>query len=133
VKRALIAGAAYFLALFASGFVLGTVRVMFITPRTGELLATLMEVPVMLIVAFFICRWMVRQWHVPRGIAVRWIMVPWFLALLMIFETLLGIMLFGRTVTEQWAALSSPAGMLGLSAQIVAALLPLFVGDGKQA
>ena len=51
--RALIAGTAFFLALFALGFVLGTLRVVFVAPRFGELAATFAEVPVMLIAAFF--------------------------------------------------------------------------------
>ena len=36
--------------------------------------------------------------------------------------------MFGRSVSEQWAAFKTPAGLVGLSAQFLAALLPLFVG-----
>lgn len=131
VKRALIAGAVYFLLLFALGFVLGTVRVVFIAPHSGEVAATLAELPVMLIAAYFTCRWVLRHWHVPPATGTRWTMVVWFFALLMFFETLLGVALFGRSVAEQWAALTTPAGMLGLSAQIVAALLPVFIIAGE--
>lgn len=127
MKRALIAGAAYFLMLFALGFVLGTIRVIFVTPIFGELAATMAEVPVMLMAAFFTCRWTLQHWQVPRTIGTRWTMVLWFLALLVVFETFLGTALFGRSLTEQWAALTKPAGMLGLSAQIAAALLPVFI------
>lgn len=132
LKRALIAGTAYFLALFALGFVLGTIRVLFVAPHFGQFAATFAEVPVMLTAAFFACRWATGRWQVPRTIAIRWAMVLWFLALLLLFETLLGTTLFARTVAEQWAALATPAGLLGLSAQILAALLPLFVSKGEQ-
>ena len=132
MNRALIAGTAFFLALFALGFVLGTLRVVFVAPRFGELAATFAEVPVMLIAAFFACRWAVRHWRVPRTAAIRWTMVLWFLALLFTFETLLGVVLFGRTAAEQWAALAMPAGLIGLSAQITAALLPVLVGRCEQ-
>jgi hypothetical protein len=128
LKRALVAGTAYFLALFALGFVLGTIRVLFVTPRFGPLAATLVEVPVMLIAAIYACRWSVRHWRVPRSVTIRWGMVVWFLALLVAFETVLGVVLFGRTPAEQWAALATPAGIVGLSAQLIAALLPVFVG-----
>ena len=47
------------------------------------------------------------------------------LILLALFESALGSLLFNRTMADQWAALSTPAGMLGLSAQIIAALFPL--------
>ena len=128
MKRALIAAAAFFLALFTLGFVLGTIRVVFVAPRYGQFEATAAEVPVMLIAAFFICRWSIRRWQVPRVGAVRWAMVLAFLALLVVFETLLGATLFGRTAADQWAALATPAGLLGLSAQVAASLLPVILG-----
>ena len=85
----------------------------------------------MLTAACFASRWVIRHWQVPRTTAIRWTMVIWFLALLFLFETLLGAMLFGRTVTDQWAALAKPAGLLGLAAQIIAALLPLLVSEDE--
>jgi hypothetical protein len=118
----------YFLALFALGFVLGTIRVLLVAPQIGELGATLVEVPVMLGAAFFLCRWVVRSWRLSPDLVARGAMVVWFLALLVLFETLLGIGLFGRTLGEIWSGLATPAGLVGLAAQLIAALLPLFVG-----
>ncbi len=132
MKRALIAASAYFLALFALGFVLGTIRVIFVAPRVGELAATIAEVPVMLIAAYFACGWAIRRWQVSPATAIRLAMVPWFLALLFAFEALLGATLFGRSVAEQWTSLRSPAGLVGISAQVIAALLPLIVRKGKR-
>lgn len=126
LKRALIAASAYFLALFTLGFVLGTIRVTWITPQVGPLAATLAEIPLMLLAAWFLCRWAIRRWRVPETPLIRWTMVPWFLALLIMFEALIGATLFGRTMADQWSALTTPAGILGLSAQIVAAFLPVF-------
>ena len=65
MKHALIAGTAYFLALFALGFVLGTIRVIYVAPRFGQFAATFAEVPVMLVAALFACRWTVGHWQVP--------------------------------------------------------------------
>ena len=48
MKRPLIAATIYFLMLFALGFVLGTIRVLFVAPMLGVLSATLLEVPLML-------------------------------------------------------------------------------------
>lgn len=132
MKRTLIAGLVYFIALFTLGFVMGTVRVLFVAPRFGQLVATLAEVPVMLVAALFACRWAIRRWQVSRAASARWAMVLLFLALLVIFEALLGVALFGRTPVQQWAALATSAGMLGLSAQFIAALLPMFVGRRKR-
>ena len=132
MKRALTSASAYVLTLFALGFVLGTIRVLFVVPHIGELAATIAEVPVMLTAAYFTCRWAIRRWQVPSTIAIRLAMVLWFLALLFVFETLLGATLFGRSVAEQWTALGSPAGLVGISTQIIAALLPLFVSKGER-
>ena len=131
MKRALIASSIYFLALFGLGFALGTIRVLIVAPRYGELAATLAEVPLMLLAAMYICQRVIRHWHVPGAMKLRWTMVAWFLALLVLFEMLLGTMLFGRTMADQWGALLKPAGLLGLSAQIIAALLPAIVGRNR--
>ena len=127
MKRALLAATAFFIALFALGFVLGTIRVLFVAPRFGSLAAILAEVPVMLFAAVYACRWAVRRWQVADALAIRGAMVVCFLTLLIVFETTLGKLLFERTLTEQGAALATPAGLVGISAQIVAALLPLFI------
>lgn len=128
MKRALTAATVYFLALFALGFVLGTIRVLFVAPQIGVLAATLLEVPLMLAAALFLCRWAVGRWQVPPDLALRGAMVLWFLVLLMLFETLVGVALFGRTLGETWAGLATQAGLIGLAAQVIAALLPTLVG-----
>ena len=131
MKRALLAATVYFLALFSLGFALGTVRVVFIAPRFGPLAATIAEVPIMLIASFWICRWTLRRWRVPSASLIRWVMAAWFLVLLFVFETVLGIALFGRTMTEQWAALATSVGLLGVAAQVIAAILPVILGERR--
>ena len=128
MKRAMIAATAYFLILFTLGFVLGTIRVTLIVPRIGELPATVAEVPIMLCAAYFACRWALRRWQVPKDLLIRAAMSLWFLLLIVLFESLLGALLFGRTVADQWNTLATPAGLVGLSGQMIAALLPVFVG-----
>ncbi|MEO7039404.1 MAG: hypothetical protein ABI446_07540 [Gemmatimonadaceae bacterium] len=123
----MIAGTVYFMFLFALGFVLGIIRVTYVAPRFGQLAATFAEVPVILVAALALCRWTMRHWQVSSAMTIRWAIALWFLTLLFTFETLLGVALFGRTASAQWAALTTPAGLLGISAQIIAALLPVFV------
>jgi hypothetical protein len=132
MKRALLAAIAYCLVLFALGFVLGTIRVVFLGPQIGMLGATLLEVPLMLTAAYFACRWAIGRWQIAPGLSARGAMALCFLLLLALLETLVGVALFGRTLSETWAALGTPAGMIGLAAQIIAALLPLVVDRNGQ-
>jgi hypothetical protein len=127
MSRVLLAGSVYFLMLFALGFAFGTIRVVLLAPHLGQVAATLSEIPVMLVAAVVSCRWALGHWQVSRAKIIRWAMVGWFLILLFGFETLLGAALFGRTASEQWAALGTPAGLLGLTGQIIAALMPVLV------
>lgn len=132
MNRALIAATVYFLILFALGFALGTIRVLFVAPWTGVLGATFIEVPLMLIAAFFTCRWAIGRWQVPPILSAHGAMALLFLVLLALCETLVGVALFGRTLAETWSGLATPAGLIGLTAQVIAALLPLSIGTSKQ-
>jgi hypothetical protein len=130
--RALLAATVYFLMLFSLGFALGTVRTLIVAPQLGVLMATATEVPVMLVAAYFICRWVLSRWQVPSEPTTRWAMVLWFLVLLFLFESILGFSLFGRTMAEQWESLKGTAGLLGLFAQIISALLPVFIRNDEK-
>jgi hypothetical protein len=50
------AGALYFALAFGAGFVLGTIRVLWVVPRVGERTAELMETPIMLVVIMLAAR-----------------------------------------------------------------------------
>lgn len=69
--RAVRAGAAYFGIVFGVGFLLGTVRTLWIAPRVGERAAELAEMPVMIVVTYFAARWSVRRFAVPAAAARR--------------------------------------------------------------
>lgn len=67
---AIKAGAIYFAAAFALGFVLGTIRVLWLAPHVGETAAVLAEQPVMLTVSWFAAGWLIRRHHIARARAV---------------------------------------------------------------
>lgn len=90
MNRTLKAATVYVIALFALGFVLGTIRVLFATPWMGELGATLMEVSLMevslmLAAAYVMCRWVIERWQVPPTLLARGAMALGFLVLLGLF------------------------------------------------
>jgi len=121
---AMRAGAAYFALVFAAGFVLGTIRTLFLAPAFGELAATLVELPVILTVAWLVCGWLIAHFKLPPRTPTRVVMGAVAFALLMGAEVALSVWLFGRTFEEFGARLLSPPGALGLVGQIVFAALP---------
>jgi hypothetical protein len=61
--RAVLAGAAYAGIVFAGGFVLGTIRVLALSPRL--LPAVQLELPIMLALSWTTCRRITRRFAVP--------------------------------------------------------------------
>jgi len=55
------AAAAYFAMVFGTGFVLGTIRLMWVVPRLGVRNAELLEQPLMLVAIFLAAKWIVRR------------------------------------------------------------------------
>ena len=59
------AGAIYFALVFGVGFMLGTIRVLWLVPAVGTRTAELLEMPVMLTVIVLSARWVVRHFSMP--------------------------------------------------------------------
>jgi ABC-type uncharacterized transport system permease subunit len=126
VTRAIIAGILYFAAAFALGFVLGTLRTLWLAPRLGAVAATALELPVMLAFSWLACGWFVRRWRVPDTLTARLAMGATAFVLLMIAEAGVSVLLLGRTVRDHFATYRELAPLLGLAAQIAFALFPTF-------
>ncbi|HEV2365512.1 MAG TPA: hypothetical protein VGS12_15080 [Caulobacteraceae bacterium] len=121
--RSLRAGALYFALVFAAGFALGAFRVLVTAPRLGEVGAVLLELPVMLFIAWLGCGWLTRRFAI-RG-PERPAMGAVAFALLMAAELAMSMVLFDRTPAAHFAAYLTPAGALGLTGQVAFGLMPL--------
>ena len=111
------AGALYFLILFALGTVVGIARVGFLVPRFGAETALIMELPLMLLAAWFICRDILRKIEVPRGL--RLAMGATYFLCILTAEAVLG-----RLVGSFGDAAIGYTGTIGLAAQFLTALYP---------
>jgi hypothetical protein len=65
------AGVLYFALVFGAGFVLGTVRTLWVVPRVGTRTAELVETPIMLVVTILVARWIVMRLAVPPTSSAR--------------------------------------------------------------
>ncbi|MFN3864472.1 MAG: hypothetical protein ACK4RT_09360 [Erythrobacter sp.] len=117
------AGLAYWAVVFALGFVLGTIRVLWLAPLIGLLPATALELPVMLGASWLASGWLVRRFAInTAGEA----LVAGSLAflLLMVAECTLAVTMMGQTPAQWLADVRQPHALLGLAGQALFALMP---------
>ena len=125
IKTAIKAGIAYFALVFALGFVLGTIRVLFVAEHAGELGAVVLELPVMLAASWLICRWLIGRIRVADDAASRLTMGATAFALLMIAELALSVWVFGNSLTAHLQHYMTDPGAIGLAGQLLFGLFPL--------
>lgn len=113
---------AYLGVIFALGFVLGTVRTLWLVPLVGPTLAVACELPVLLGASWYWAGRVLARWPLPTRQAALATGALAF-TLLLAGEWALAVAL-GQTSAEWFAALTRPAGALGLAGQAVFALMP---------
>jgi hypothetical protein len=102
VKRLQAAGL-YFLLVFGAGFMLGTVRVLFIVPAIGERAAELLEMPLMILVVAMAARFIVKRFANSIHGTRQWLHVGALaLACMLTADLGVGVALRGMTI---WQAL----------------------------
>lgn len=121
-QRILLAAATYFGGVFAIGFCLGVPRTLLLEPRIGDMPAVAIELPLLLMVAWWICARVLRRQPLSPGDGLP--MGALAFALLMLAETSLSLWLAGRSLAEHLALYSQPAHQLGLTGQLLFALFP---------
>ena len=123
--RVVEAGVAYFAIVFAAGFALGTVRVLLLAPRFGELLPVLLELPLMLGISWLACGWVLVRFQIPQRIPLRLSVGVVAFGLLMLSELMLSTAVFGRSLSDHIHELATPHGLVGLGGQVLFGLMPL--------
>lgn len=117
------AAAAYWAIIFALGFGLGTVRVLWLAPALGLLPATALELPVMLGASWWAAGRVLRRCGIASGAEALAMGVLAF-ALLLGAECALAVVLIGQSPGTWLAGLAAPHAALGLAGQAVFALIP---------
>jgi hypothetical protein len=123
--RPALAGTTYFALAFSVAFVLGAVRVTLIEAIIGQIIAVMLEVPLMLAVSWVACRWVLARWRIEPRIFDRLVMGAVAMVLLLAAELGLSMMMSGRTVAEHFALYRQLDVQIGLVAQIGYGLFPL--------
>lgn len=120
----MLAAALYFGIVFGVGFLLGSVRVLFLVPRFGERVAELAEMPLMCVAIFLAAGHVVRK----GGASVApldWVLVGALsLAFLVTAELLLAVVLAGRGIGEYIASRDPVSGSVYLALWVGFAAMP---------
>ena len=122
------AGVLYFALVFGTGFVLGTVRTLWVVPRVGERKAELIEMPIMLVVTIMAAWWIVLHFSVPPALSYRLAMACTALLLMLIAE--FGFMLWirGLSIRDYVATRDPVSGTAYYAMLVVFGAMPLLVG-----
>lgn len=122
------AGAVYFAVVFGAGFVLGTIRTLWVAPRVGTRNAELIEAPIMLAVTIVAARSIVRHLAVPPLVSARLGMGGFALALLLAAE--FGLVLWVRRLSlrEYFATRDRVSGTVYYVLLGIFAIMPLLTG-----
>jgi hypothetical protein len=128
VKEILKAGVLYFALVFAVGFVLGTIRTLWVVPRFGMRTAELMEAPIMLGVSILAAQWVVRHVSVrplwPRRLAMGCIA----LGLMLLVEFTFMLEIRGITIRAYFETRDPVSGAVYFATLGAFAAIPIFVG-----
>ena len=127
MKAVLKAAALYFAAVFGAGFVLGTLRVLWLVPQIGSRAADLIELPFMLAVMIAAARWIVRRLALPPRPRYRLGMGGLALALVLAAEFALVLPLRGQSYAEYWQSFDRVSGSLYYALLLLYAVLPSLI------
>ena len=128
MKETLKAGVLYFVLVFAAGFVLGTIRTLWVVPKLGVRMAELMEAPIIFGISILAARWVVRYVRVPplrlRRLALGCIA----LGLMLLVEFTFVLWIQGLTIRGYFETRDPVSGAVYFLTLGAFAVIPVFVG-----
>ncbi|MGB2602460.1 MAG: hypothetical protein ACLP00_25785 [Terracidiphilus sp.] len=127
VMQVVKAGALYFALVFATGFVLGTIRTLWVVPRFGTRMAELMEMPIMLSVTIVAARGTVLHLSVPMTWSARLGMGCMALVLMLIAEFGFVLWIRGLSIDKYFATRDRVSGAAYYLLLVVFAVMPRLV------
>lgn len=128
--RILKAAVLYYALVFGAGFVLGSVRVLWVVPRFGTRTAELMEEPFMLLFTIFAAWRVVRRLAVPGTRSARLSMGCIALGFLLVSEFTLVFWVRGMTIREYLGSRDPVSGTAYYALLGLFAIMPLLVARG---
>lgn len=128
VKQIAKAGLLYFMLVFAAGFVLGTIRTLWVVPKLGVRTAELIEAPLMFGLSVLAARWVVRRLRFPLDCLARLAFGCVALGLILLVEFTFVLWIRGITMREYFATRDPVSGGVYFMTLAAFAVMPVFIG-----
>jgi hypothetical protein len=117
----------YFGIVFAAGFLLGPIRVLWLEPRVGPTVAVLCETPFLLAAMALAARWVPSAAHLRRDFSSLAVIGLGALALQQVADLAVGVGLRGLSPADQLAQFGTPAGSIYAGALVAFAAMPVLI------
>ena len=131
MKETFKAGALYFALVFAAGFALGAIRILWVVPRLGVRTAELMEAPIMFGVSILAARWVVRLVGISPLRSRRLAMGCSALGLMLVVEFTVVLWIRGMTIRGYFETRDPVSGTVYFLTLGAFAVIPIFVGRAR--
>ncbi len=132
MMRIVKASAAYFAVVFGTGFVLGTIRTLWIVPRLGIRTAELLETPFMLVAIWLAGGWIGHRFRLEKRSVPRLVVGMFALAFLLAAEITMGITLQGLSLVEVFTTHDPVSGSLYYALLGLFAVMPWLCGTWQK-
>lgn len=125
------AAALYFLTLFATGFLLGSIRVIWLEPRWGPIIAVLCEAPFILAAIVMAARWTPRVVRLESRLVSMLLVGLGALVLLLACDFAVGRLARGLGAQEQIARFATTEGLIYAALLVAFALMPAIANRSR--
>lgn len=117
----------YFAIVFGVALVLGPIRVLWLEPRVGPIVAVLCEAPFLVAAMVVASRWILGVMRLQRDLVSLALMGIGALLLQQVADLAVGMSLRDMSLGEQFAQFASPQGLIYLALLVLFAATPLLI------
>lgn len=120
----------YFAIVFTVGLTFGPIRVLWLEPKIGEVLAAICEAPFLVVAMIFASRWIPSVVGMRRDLVSLGLMGLGALAIQQAADLAVGIYLRGITSAEQIAHFATGPGLIYAGLLVAFAAMPILLSRG---
>jgi hypothetical protein len=131
MKRVFINSFIYFAIVFLVGFILGTLRVLFLVPAMGERYAELIEIPFMLTAIYYSARYIVNRYSAIKTLTEYIYIGALALLMLLLFEFTFVLGIRGIAIDQYFSTRDPISGTAYALSLFIFMMMPLIIAKTR--